>query len=251
MYIFISSLIFFFSLLFWSQDRDFIAVRYTFLFILLLLIFLDGFRWNIGTDWRSYYDYFSSHSIDSYYEIGYSLFSFFISSLTDNYTIFILIIAIIQYFTLAFFIQKFSINPLVSLCIAYSIYLPLLGMNRQFIALSITLVSVVFIVKRKIIPYILLIVCACFFHKSASFFFPAYLLWNKQIDKKIIIGVLLGALIIGELGVLNFLPLEYLKSLIGDRHLQTYLDSSSMSSMLKGVLFRIFIIVPCFFITIP
>ena len=94
MYIFISSLIFFFSLLFWSQDRDFIAVRYTFLFILLLLIFLDGFRWNIGTDWRSYYDYFSSHSIDSYYEIGYSLFSFFISSLTDNYTIFILIIAI-------------------------------------------------------------------------------------------------------------------------------------------------------------
>ena len=53
--------------------------------------------------------------------------------------------------------------------------------TRQCLAMSICLFSYVFIRKRKIIPFILLLVLAYFFHKSSILFLVTYFIHNRKI----------------------------------------------------------------------
>lgn len=53
--------------------------------------------------------------------------------------------------------------------------------TRQCLAMSICLFSYVFIRKRKIIPFILLLVLAYFFHKSSILFLVTYFIYNRKI----------------------------------------------------------------------
>lgn len=52
---------------------------------------------------------------------------------------------------------------------------------RQCLAMSICLFSYVFIRKRKIIPFILLVILAYFFHKSSILFIATYFIHNRKI----------------------------------------------------------------------
>lgn len=53
--------------------------------------------------------------------------------------------------------------------------------TRQCLAMSICLFSYVFIRKRRIIPFVLLVVLAYFFHKSSILFLVTYFIHNRKI----------------------------------------------------------------------
>ena len=253
MYIATICAIFFFSLLLFDSNEKTVAVKAVSTILLVFLICQEGFRWQIGTDWFPYYHMFETNSTRTV-EFGYILFSSFVKIIKNDYSFFLIIIALLKYIALASLIKKYSISPLISLCIAYAIFIPLLGMNRQFIALAITFFSTYFIVERKVLPFIILIFLASSFHKTAFLFFPAYFLWDIKLDKRKMICLLLAATVIGAVGVLNVLPLDYVSGYLDEGsafRLQIYRNNSYNYSMLNGCLFRFFIIAVCFSLDIP
>lgn len=181
------------------------------------LVIHDGFRWQIGTDWDKYYNFFNICLYDNPEELepGYVFINQLVRRFTDNYSVFLVLFAIFEYSALYFFIRKYSLYKLLSLFIFYGVFFSYIGMNRQFIAVFICCLSIAFIIKRKKIPFIALMILAFLFHKSSALFWPAYFLINKPTRKTIL--VLLGFVsFISLSGVLNLLPESLFYALGGD-----------------------------------
>lgn len=177
--------------------------------IILWLIFHDGFRWGIGTDWSNYFTYFSNClevSADDF-EVGYKLLNRTIRKITENYTVFLVAHAILVYLLISRSIVKYSVNPLFSFLFFYCIMLTYLGMNRQYLAFSICVFSYKFILERKFISFALCIVTAFFFHTSALMFVFGYFLHIK-IKTRYLIIILLTVVVVSVLGLMNRLPLN-------------------------------------------
>lgn len=159
-----------------------------------LLIFL-GFRYETGgPDWVSYksfyneiepidavirhYDgsFFKEHNFEFLFKLIGSTFKFF----TDDYIIFL---AGCEFFILLgvfYFFKKYSKYPFLSIFI-YFVSVSLLGdmtVVRQMMAMSITLLSYKYILKRNILKFLVVIFFASLFHYSALIMVLFYLSVN-------------------------------------------------------------------------
>lgn len=114
------------------------------------------------------------------FEIGFRLYVKLISLITNNYTIYFLINGIIIFGTLLCFSFKYTKNPFLFffLFITLGTYSFLETGLRQALAMMICLWSVDFIKDRKPIRFILTVILAYFFHKSAMIFVILYPLCN-------------------------------------------------------------------------
>ena len=63
-----------------------------FLFLFVLFVLHDGLRWDTGTDWDNYYNYFQHclYNRWEHFEVGYCILSELIREITDSYTVFCL-----------------------------------------------------------------------------------------------------------------------------------------------------------------
>lgn len=186
-----------------------------------LLVFHDGCRWGIATDWVNYHLYFNKCLwIDSSeYDIAYVWLNKIVRSMTESYSVFLILHALFIYIIFFSLIKKYSIYPLLSVFILYFSMLTYLGMNRQYISLAICLCSIPFILARKKTLFCLCIFLAFFFHSSAILFVPAYFLYTR-INAKFIVIMVLVALAFSISGLINRLPLQLfalLGSTIGNK----------------------------------
>ena len=116
--------------------------KYVFAFTCFaLLVFQDGFRWETGTDWDPYHNFFEDLTIsiqpeDSDFDIGYVIFTYIIRSISDNYTIFLTVFSVIFYSGFFYLIFKCSDAPFTSLLVFYMSTVYYMGMNRQFTAMT-------------------------------------------------------------------------------------------------------------------
>lgn len=171
------------------------------------LVFHDGFRWETGCDWIPYSTYFDKLFVDynitePVFEVGYYLFLIPIRFLTDNYSIYLIVHAIFFYGLLFYFIFKLSISPFVSLLLLYMTIVPFLGTNRQFLAIAIYVIAIMMLTKEKKYTFVLLVIVACFFHRSAIICLVA-LLVNRKIRKIYLLLFLLVAIIIAFSGIID------------------------------------------------
>lgn len=178
-----------------------------------LLVFQDGFRWEVGTDWEPYYKYFEQcntvQSDSDEFEIGYVLMNKIINTFTDNYTVYLIIHAFLLYFSVFSFIRKNSFYPLLSVLLYYAFMNGNMGMNRQFLALIMALISVQYILQRELIKFSICVFIGLFFHSSILLFVPAYFLSVKLSVKVILVLLFLGG-IISISGIINLIPFELL-----------------------------------------
>lgn len=207
MYIFTFSLLGFFAF----DDVFLNRKKYYLLFFSLVifwLIFHDGFRWGVGTDWNSYHDYFMNclESNDEGFEIGYRLMNLTVRSLTDNYSVFLVLHALIVYLFISRSIFKYGVNPLLSIFFFYCIMLTYQGMNRQYISFAICIFSYKYIFERKPTAFLLCIAVGFLFHTSAIMFVFAYFL-NKEFKTKYLIILFSAIFVISVTGLMNRLPL--------------------------------------------
>lgn len=191
------------------------------LFVIILLIFHDGFRWGVGTDWNSYHEYFLNclepKTVE--YEIGYTFISQFVRSLTSDYTYFLILHALIVYIIISYSIIKFAVNPLFTFLLFYCFMVGYLGMNRQYISFAICIYSYKFIFNKKPLYFIVCILIAFLFHSTALLFGFAYFFRNK-IPTKYVIIVLSSFVLISLSGIINKLPLNLfflMSESIGDK----------------------------------
>jgi hypothetical protein len=177
--------------------------------IVLWLVFHDGFRWGIATDWGAYLRFFNDSLVknDDGMEIGYVWLNQMVRTFTDNYSYFLILHAVLVYALISRSIYKYSPNALFSFFFFYCMMLTYLGMNRQYIAFAICIYSYKFIFEKKIIYFLVCIAVAFLFHRSAIMFAFAYYL-NKEFSIKYLIFIFSTVLLISLSGIINRLPLN-------------------------------------------
>ncbi|KIC03409.1 hypothetical protein OA88_03290 [Flavobacterium sp. JRM] len=169
------------------------------------LIILVGFRWETGTDWTAYLKHFNNAgSVERIFldillgfEIGYGYSVYLFRLFTNNYTVFLVIHALIYYLLIFKANKELSPYPLISMFIFYTSTMGILGANRQLIALSICLCSLKFVVNKKPFKFLLSVALAFTFHTSALFFLVYYFL-NRDFKKYFLITFLLMTIIVGK-----------------------------------------------------
>ena len=130
---------------------------------------------------------------------GFAVFSCLIKILiTDNYRVYLLIIAAIQGLILALVFRKYSSDYWLSvfLFIAATDYISwMFNGIRQFIAVVIVLAGTKWLLEKRYIPYIILVLFASLFHQTALIMIPiAFIVRGKAWNGKTILFIVLSVI---------------------------------------------------------
>lgn len=196
-----------------------LKISFTLIFIFLAL------RYNFGNDYKSYYNGYIK--VNSYTSINYfnNLFRFepgwlFLCRVFKSLGFFSLIIFLAFFNSIVYywFIRRYV--PKMYYWLGVFIYvfdpgfmLTHLSAMRQSIAISLFIISIPYIFNRQLIRFVLCILIAYLFHRSAFILLPLYLLgylnWKiNTVTAAIIVSVFISLFLFGKF----FLP--YLNKLI-------------------------------------
>lgn len=146
-------------------------IKYILWFILLTVI--AGCRGEtVGTDTRGYISIFKAHnklsSGNTDQEILFQYLNKIVGHFTSNPQWIFIVSTGITVFGVLFFIRRNSHNDTMSVFYYIALYYYFLGMNgmRQFIAIGVVLIATEFAKRRKLIPFIILILVAVGFHNT-------------------------------------------------------------------------------------
>ena len=185
---------------------------------LLLLFFfwlLTAFRSiNIGNDTRNYISVFNSIARQGilptfYMEIGYQYINLIISKIfgSDPH-VFLIVCATISYLGISIYIIKKSKNYYLSVCIAFCLLFSCYTNTiRQGLGMILGIVAYQLILKKKIVPAVVVILFAMSIHYSAIVLFALFL--YRFVPKKystvlIISGLLLALSVSGALNAILY-----------------------------------------------
>jgi len=243
-----------FSLVTLSQTKKNTRVKTMLIISVIWLILYEGLRWEIGTDWEPYYESFihGYEKDESHVELGYVFLNNFMRAFLPNYTCFLLALSAFFYIIIYKTLIKYSIAPLMSLCIYYCTLLGYLGCNRQLIAVMICLLSIKYIIDKRLWHFLLLMIIAFLFHTSSLIFLPAYFIVNAEFKSKIIVFFIVITLIISQVGLIDRIPyINYLSLLDANSSEKLAVYSSRIDVnqfSVLGVLKRLVIIIPSLFV---
>ncbi|WP_187770539.1 EpsG family protein [Bacillus mycoides] len=220
----------------------------------LILIFITGFRYNVGTDYNGYvlnFDYLMNNDIP---RIEYS-FKFIVKIahlIGFNQQFIFFVYAVITYvfifLSIKYFDSKAKYRPIITLLVLQ--YFLFTGFNtvRQMVAVAIFFYAIRFIVNKNLIRYIIWIIIASFFHKSAMICLVFYFILNLNIKKFIMILIVSPIFLILDLGN-KLLSLYVLIS--GNSWYDLYLTDFNSSVDVSGgkVMFVLYAIALIFAIT--
>lgn len=189
-----------------SQFNSFINCE----IIISILVFsvISGIRWKVGTDHLNYLETYENFSINNInqnktgLEYGFYLLTYLLSYLNLHFSLYFGIISAIQIGILFFtFKDEKYIIKYIGLIIVFGgqYHLWMNGM-RQIIAALIFVYSIKYIINRSFIKYILLIILASTFHKSAIILLIVYIVPIINIFRNRIIAItlLILSIIIGS-----------------------------------------------------
>ncbi len=173
---------------------------------LLVISFIVGFRYEVGVDWAGYkegFEYIKArphlHFYDQYMEIGFFYVNKIVASFNLSYVWLFFIMAFISWFFFFKAVPKFLLPLFIFFLFTDEHFF--WGMNgvRQFAAMSIWLVSIKYILDRKLLKYFLLLLLASLFHRSVLLLLPFYFIPYFKLNKKYLwICLFLGSLVIGS-----------------------------------------------------
>ena len=184
---------------------------YFFLLAFLLLVFHDGLRWQTGCDWDAYSSYFQNFFREleardevSSFEPLYNLFMMSIRIFTDNYSVYLIVHAVVFYSMVFWGLSKLSPTPFLSLMLLYMIIVPYMGTNRQLLVVGMNFVALSFLKDRQWIFFIIIILIGYFVHHSAFLCLFA-LLCGRRIRLPYMAILFAIVLLISLSGVINLL----------------------------------------------
>jgi len=159
------------------------------LFIFSVLFIVSALRLNVGNDYGGYVRNMHMIVSDAFVvtEFGYNWLVRIIYGMS-GFENFLLVFAVIAFMTIYFFLivmYRESENFWFTffLFIVFGFYYQSFSTVRYYLAVAIALYSISFVFKKKWLEFVLLILVAASFHKSAlvvlPFYFLASLKWNK------------------------------------------------------------------------
>lgn len=233
-----------------------------FFVILLLFFLLSSLRWERGTDWMSYFQFYNSitsyNPKNWYFEFGYSYLNYLVKLFFNSYTVLLAILAFLVYSLVGSTIYKYGVYPILSLAIWFATSIADIYLTRNTIAISLAIFSIRYIIDRKFIPFLLVIFVAFLFHKSALIFLPAYFIYSLKISRTFLVWGMGGVMVVG-LCFSEFI-VGHIGGLLGptiDARLQYYLTTGTEESfgsaysativLLKGTINRSLILIVLLF----
>ena len=170
-----------------------------------LLFLLSALRaHSVGNDTNNYetvFRRFANHNLAyalSYKEPAFALLCKLVHSLTGSYQFLLAVIAFISLLPVAWFYAKNVENPMttIALFMFFSVFYMYFSGMRQIIAIGLGIVAYYFTKGKKPIPYLLVVLAAYFFHRSAivlAVMYPIY--WFRIMKRSVIFVVLVMGLI--------------------------------------------------------
>lgn len=139
-------------------------------------------------------------------EKGYAFYNYFLTYVTSNRYIFILLTTLLMYVAVYRHILRYSRYPIIAFFIWFCIYYFFtFTYFRQILALCVAWFAIPYAIQRRPIPFFAIIVLAATFHNSALLAGGIYFLANYHFSKKQIITIMAWALILGLTPVSSFL----------------------------------------------
>lgn len=135
-------------------------------------------------------------------EMSYVIVNVLISHITANRYIFIFILTLLIYFMLFLSLKDYLINyPFGLLIFTALFFFFTFTYLRQVCATCFAWFAFRYVLKRKIIPYLICWFIAYEFHNSAIIFFPMYFIPIKKFPIKAIITTMILLLLVGSTGI--------------------------------------------------
>lgn len=215
---------------------DFTNINKVYKRVMLILFFgiciiLSGIRWNLGTDWVLYHDFYVNNSTLSDFfgdiedpgrlEPGYGLLNYIHMNIFNDYNMFMLLMALFTISIKVRWIIKYTKYPLIAGMAYFTTYIGDIFYIRQYIAIAITVFSFDYIVKRESLKFVCTVILASTIHTSAIVFLLAYPLyneigWAKKITLKKIITTLLVIIVMDLSNVSNYLLESFMDAFPAD-----------------------------------
>lgn len=167
----------------------------------IVVWFFIGGGYFLGMDWLSYYPFFESlpplyrfnlanYSIGDYYgafEIGFVLYSALMKAVFPDYFVWQFFNVAIDLAALIFVFRRYSV---ASVILPLIIWLSLYGFEteinqlRSSKAVALYMLSLRYIVDRKVFKFLLLVLLAYTFHHVSLIFIPTYFLHKRVLSLK-------------------------------------------------------------------
>jgi hypothetical protein len=180
------------------------ALKRTLLILAYAVLVLQiGLRWEIGTDWDAYFEHFEAVSDFSSAapsltspEYGYNVCVWLTKLLVPNYSVFLVLHAVIYYLLIFNSIQRYTGMLYLPLMVFYAETMGVMGSNRQLIAVAIGLFALRYIESGQRTRFLLLVGLAFMFHSSALLLL-LFLFLRASFRSSTIFLALAGAIVFG------------------------------------------------------
>lgn len=186
----ISGIISFLSIFFkWDKNLK----QFIFWCFIIALIIFYGLRWETGTDWQNYRDSFDT-ALDKNtpgFETGFRYYNWIIRSLTDNYSVYLLITSTIIFIGIFYTIFRITNYSFISVFFLTG-YIPwYAGTLRQMIAIVCFVLALKYIWHRKLLKFLLLMYLGILFHTTLLPFTLIYWMYGASLFTFVFFGVIL------------------------------------------------------------
>lgn len=174
------------------------TIFYAYVFICMVLFFISGFRYDLETDYWHYYRIFHNITKETL-EPAFGLIIYLVKTLTNNYNIFLIIIAALSIGIKAKVFK--SINYyFIALFVYYLRFFVLFDLNaiRQGVGIIFVILAVYYLLDDHYKKFVLLVVIATMFHSSSFFAFSILLFRKKNISLKSLTVLIIFAIFFRE-----------------------------------------------------
>jgi hypothetical protein len=183
------------------------------------VVSLIALRWNIGTDWDAYHQYFLANvsggvdesELVDHFDVGYRYLNALVALTTRDYTVFLLITTLLSTGVVCYLLGKHTDHPSIGFFVFLCSYVPIhfTGSIRRSIAISFAMLSVFAYLKVKsgFASYFYM-VASFAFHKTSLAAIPILFLKPIPWRTSIVFMFLLGTAFLGLINTSEFVLLK-------------------------------------------
>lgn len=154
------------------------------------LTYKGRFQRTAMTSWRHLFEKFYLVYVDEEgKDPGYSVFEKVVQIFTDNYQVYLVVVAVLFFVGLAYWIYRYSADPCMSYLLFSSFlfaFYALTGLRQTVATVFVVFVGTKLIEKRRFWKFLLVVLLAFTIHKSSICFLPFYFLSRIPVNKKTI-----------------------------------------------------------------
>lgn len=136
------------------------------------------------------------------FEIGYVLLCWILERTFESDRVLLLVLGILILLPFCRFYEEETENPMIALMafVALGMYMHAIIFWRQLVAMAILTFSCRYLRNRKFLPFLLVVLIAMTFHKTAVVFLGLYILYRVPINKWFLLGCAGCTFILGLFG---------------------------------------------------